>query len=144
MGPSNAPAGAATVNGFHDYDPLFPDDWRIARAARVNLLVIERDAAVVQLLNQLLPDLNEPVAHWRPGQRLELPPTHRAGTMVLYNVGALAADEQRRLLEWLDASDGRTQVVSTASESLLPSVMAGRFLDTLYYRLNTIYLNGAC
>ncbi len=134
----NAYAGAANVNGSLDYDPPLSDDWHIARTARVNLLLIQHDAAVARLLDQLLPDLNEPIARWRPGQRLILPPVHLAGTMVLHDVGALAEDDQRRLLDWLDASGGRTQVVSTTPESLLPRVNAGTFLDTLYHRLNTV------
>ncbi len=135
---SNVYIGAAPLNGSLDYDPPLSDDWTIARTARVNLLLIQQEAAVAHLLDQLLPDLNEPIAQWRPGQLLVLPPIHLAGTMVLYNVGALAQDDQRRLLDWLEASGGRTQVVSTTPESLLPRVNAGTFLDTLYYRLNTV------
>jgi Sigma-54 interaction domain len=134
--------GAALVSGAVDCDSLFSDDWQIARTARVNLLVIERDATVAHLLEQLLPDLNEPIARWHPGQRLVLPPIHLAGTIVLHDVGALGAEEQRLLLAWLEASEGRTQVVSTTQEPLLPRVNAGTFLDTLYYRLNTVCVNG--
>jgi sigma-54-interacting transcriptional regulator len=136
-------AGAAHVNGSLDCDSPLSNDFQIARSARVNLLLIQQDAAVAQLLDQLLPDLNEPIARWHPGQRLELPPIHLAGTMVLQNVGAMCADDQRLLLAWLEASEGRTQVVSTTPESLLPSVNAGTFLDTLYYRLNTVCVNGS-
>jgi hypothetical protein len=134
--------GAAQVSGAVDCDALFSDDWHIARTARVNLLVIERDATVAHLLEQLLPDLNEPIARWHPGQRLVLPPIHLAGTIVLHDVGGLAAEEQHLLLAWLEASEGRTQVVSTTQEPLLPRVNAGTFLDTLYYRLNTVCVNG--
>jgi transcriptional regulator of acetoin/glycerol metabolism len=52
----------------------------------------------------------------------------------------LTLEEQRRLLEWLQETAGRTRVVSTTSAPLLPLVEDGVFLDTLYYRLNTVYV----
>ncbi|HEX7138591.1 MAG TPA: hypothetical protein VF219_12115 [Vicinamibacterales bacterium] len=140
--PSTVYAGAAYVNGSIDRDSPLSNDFQIARTTRMNLLLIQHDATVAQLLNQLLPDLNEPIARWHPGQRLVLPPIHLAGTMVLQGVGALCVEDQRLLLAWLEASEGRTQVVSTTPESLLPRVNAGTFLDTLYYRLNTVCVNG--
>ena len=47
------------------------------------------------------------------------------------------------LLRWLERATGRTQVVSTTSTSLLPRVQDGTFVDTLYYRLNTVCLDVA-
>jgi len=135
---SNAFAGAAPVSNSFDCDSLLSDDWQLARTARVNLLLIHQESSAAGVLDQLLPDLNEPIARWRPGQRLVLPSIHLAGTIVLQDVGALCADEQRQLLDWLEESGGRTQVVSTTAESLLARVNEGSFLDTLYYRLNTV------
>jgi len=63
--------------------------------------------------------------------------------MILHDVGALTLEEQRRLLDWLLETTGRTRVVSTTSGPLLPLVEVGLFLDTLYYRLNTVYLDVA-
>jgi hypothetical protein len=134
---------ASSVNSSIECDSPLSDDWQLARTARVNLLVILRDQAVSELLDQLLPDLNEPIARWRPGQPLMLPPIHLAGTVLLQDVGALPEDDQRLLLAFIEASDGRTQVVSTTPESLLPRVNAGTFLDTLYYRLNTVCVAAA-
>ena len=57
---------------------------------------------------------------------------------MLHDVGALTTDDQLRLLDWLERAEGRTQVVSTSSAPLLPRVHAGSFIDTLYYRLNTV------
>jgi sigma-54-interacting transcriptional regulator len=134
---SNAFAGAAPVSNSFDCDSLLSDDWQLARTARVNLLLIYQQSTA-GLLDQLLPDLNEPIARWRPGQQLVLPSIHLAGTIVLQDVGGLCPDEQRRLLDWLEESEGRTQIVSTTAESLLARVNEGTFLDTLYYRLNTV------
>jgi hypothetical protein len=118
-----------------------PEDWHLARDARLNLLLIHHDGVNRNLLELLLQDLHEPIARWRPGEQLVLPPVTRDGTMVLHDVGALEQDDQYRLLDWLERAVGRTQVVSTTPSALLPRVKAGAFSDTLYYRLNTVCLD---
>jgi DNA-binding NtrC family response regulator len=52
-------------------------------------------------------------------------------------VDALVDIDQRRLLDWLGAAVG-VKVISTATAPLLPRIKRGEFLDSLYYRLNTI------
>jgi hypothetical protein len=136
-------AGAAAMSGARDVQTLLPDDWHLARTARVNLLVIHPLGVLPKLLDVLLPELEEPIISWHPGQRLALPTGSPSGTMLLRDVGALASDEQRRLLDWLEETDGRTQVVSTSAEPLLSRVESGAFLDTLYYRLNTVCVNAS-
>lgn len=123
-----------------------PEDWRRARAAhtelllmgmpRVNLLLIGSDAVVQNILQTL--DLQAPVVSWRAGQQLVLPSAASTKTLVLQNVGALSSGDQLRLLEWLEEAVGRTQVISTTSTPLLPHVQTGDFVDALYYRLNTV------
>ena len=127
---------APSVRRSSLHAPL-PDDWHLGRQAGVNVLVIQRDGAP-DLVEALLPNLDEPIARWRPGQRLVLPSVAGTGTMILQDVGALARDDQRRLLDWLERSSGRTQVVSTSRGPLLPRVRSGVFLEALYYRLNTV------
>jgi hypothetical protein len=124
------------------------EDWRRARAAhrslllmgmpRVNVLLIGIDGMAWRVLQTLLPDLREPTATWCPGDRLVLPPAARTGTMILHDVGAMTYQDQRQLLDWLGRTGGRTQIVSMTSTPLLPRVQAGAFIDTLYYRLNTV------
>ncbi|HEV3062713.1 MAG TPA: hypothetical protein VGY48_30985 [Vicinamibacterales bacterium] len=135
--------GAAVMSEPRDLQTLVSEEWHLARTARVNLLVIHPRGVLPGLLDVLLPDLKEPVVSWRPGQRLALPSGTPSGTMILRDVGALADDEQRRLLDWLEETDGRTQVVSTSAEPLLSRVESGAFLDTLYYRLNTVCVNAS-
>jgi hypothetical protein len=124
------------------------EQWRLARASRLNLLLTgmppinplltDVDVVIRNVLERLLPDLPEPVASWCPGEPLVLPPVPRARTMILHDVGALSTEDQQRLLEWLETDQGRAQIVSTTSVPLLPLVQAGRFDDTLYYRLNVV------
>jgi len=131
-----------------DAVPPLPEHWRLARAAhvdlllmgmpRVNLLLIAPDAVVRFVLESLLLNLREPVARWASGQPLVLPPQGLIKTMVLHDVGRLQPHEQLDLLAWLEQAAGRTQVVSTSATPLLPRVQCGAFIDTLYYRLNTV------
>ena len=128
--------------------PQLPEHWRLARAAhvdlllmgmpRVNLLLIAPDAVVRYVLESLLLNLREPAARWAPGQPLDLPPREFINTMILHDVGRLQPHEQLELLDWLEQADGRTQVVSTSPAPLIPRVHSGLFIDTLYYRLNTV------
>jgi hypothetical protein len=136
--PSTRYTGAARVDVPLNPVSLAEEDWRLARGARVNLLLVGPDRSIPNTLTALLPDLREPIATWSPGQPFTLPPASQAGTVILYDVGALGHDDQLRLLTWLDQAVGRTQVVSTASAPLLPRVEAGAFIDTLYYRLNVV------
>lgn len=122
------------------------EDWRRARAAhvglellgmpRANVLLVGIDGMVWNLLQTLLPALSEPVKTWCPGQALDLTASGRPGTLVLHDVGAMPLGDQLRLLKWLE--NGRTQIVSMTSMPLLPRVQSGAFIDTLYYRLNTV------
>ncbi len=111
---------------------------RLVEMHRVNLLLMGGDDVVQPLVEALAARLHQPVGSWSPGQRLVLPPAERTGTMVLNDVGALAVQDQIQLLEWLGTAIGRTQVVSTTPAPLLPRVESGKFIDTLYYRLNTV------
>lgn len=125
-----------------------PEHWRLARAAhvdlllmgmpRVNLLLIAPDAVVRYVLESLLLNLREPTTAWTPGEPLVLPTPHQMGTLVLHDVGNLPPDAQLDLLAWLEEADGNVQIVSATSTPLLPRVQCGAFVDTLYYRLNTV------
>jgi hypothetical protein len=149
--PSKVFTRAARVDGPLDYGPQVLTDWHPAqgvdvslltmRTPRLNLLLIGRDAGVSKVLETILADLDDPVTTWFPGQGLVLPPKARSGTLILHEVGALAYADQCRLGDWMERARGRTQVVSTSERALLPRVEAGMFIDTLYYRLNTICLD---
>jgi hypothetical protein len=138
--PGYAPFDGAPFDGAaFDGAPQLQEDCRLARAARVNLLLIHGEGVLRDLAAML--DLRKPVATWCPGELLVLPPVASARTMILQDVGALTDADQRRLLDWLDQAAGRTQVVSTTAVSLWPRVQAGAFADSLYYRLNTVCMD---
>ena len=120
------------------FDEVAPDELSSLRSLGANLLLIGlkgagRDRFVASLVQG-------PVTTWEPGEPLVLP---ASGTLVLHEAGALTHDNQVRLLLWMERNLGRTRVISTTSASLFAQVEAGRFIDTLYYRLNTVSLHVA-
>jgi hypothetical protein len=140
--------GTLLTGGSHEETSAVPEEWRLARDAGLNVLVLgmprvtpllsDVEGAIENVLERILPDLREPIVSWCPGNRLVLPPVAHARTLILHEVGALVFEDQQRLLEWLERVDGRTQVVSTCAASLLPLVHTGTFNAMLYYRLNTV------
>ena len=50
------------------------------------------------------PTLIEPIVVRRPREGLVLPPPGRAGALILRGVDALVETDQRRLLDWLEAT----------------------------------------
>jgi hypothetical protein len=145
--------GAVVAAAVLDRVAQLSDDWRAARAMhleleemgmpRVNLLLVGPDSVTQHVLLLLLPDLHNPITTWCPGEQLVLPPPAVTGTMILYDVGALALDDQFRLLEHLNRASGRPQIVSTSPTPLLPRVHARTFDDSLYYRLNHVCMHSS-
>jgi hypothetical protein len=122
-------------------DAELREDCCLARAARANLLLVHGEGVLQALPDWPMLDLQKPIVTWCAGERLVLPPVSWARTMILQDVGALTLADQFRLLDWLDGAAGRTQVVSTTPAPMLPRVLAGVFIDRLYYRLNTVCMD---
>ena len=144
--PSNAVATASAVSVRR-----IRNDWRLAREAhtelqipaveRANLLVVGT-GAVPMLLEMLgLEPDNEGVVSWHAGEPLELPHPSRVATLILHDVDELTEWDQHKLLPWLEQASGMVRTVSTAREPLWPRVKVGAFDETLYYRLNTVYVD---
>jgi len=117
-------------------------DLDLVRRLKANLLVVGTERLVSSLVNSLIADVNSDfMIRCREG----LPPLPRAssqsGIVVLRDVDALNREEQLRFLDWLTSAGKRIQVVSTASEPFLGLVAARAFNATLYYRLNTVYID---
>jgi hypothetical protein len=107
---------------------------------RVNLLVTGPDDLTNVFVKSLRSYIRNPVVVLRGGESFALP-SAPVGTLFLADVGALTGDEQLRLHEWLEERPGETQVISMSATALMPMVAAGSFLEGLYYRLNTIYID---
>jgi sigma54-dependent transcription regulator len=107
---------------------------------RLNLLLTGPDAVTERFVKTLRPHLQDPVVVLRRGTPFALP-SAAVGTLLLAEVGVLTFEEQVRLYEWLGEESRSTQVISTTTADLLPMIAEGSFLEELYYRLNTIYVD---
>jgi len=114
------------------------DEWSILKTERPNTLLIGSDADTNAVLSQHLPYLRAPIVDWRP--RTAGAPTVAAGTLVVRNVETLDRLQQEQLFAWLDRYAAGVQVISVTESPLFSLVLAGAFLEKLYYRLNVVCL----
>ena len=117
-------------------------DLGLVRGTSTNLLIVDNDDVVEELIAALWPSLATPIVVRRRGERLRLSPGAGATTIVVYDVDTLTRHDQCALWDWM-ADNGDTQIVSTASKSLLPMLRTGAFDEPLYYRLNVVMLGPA-
>ena len=118
-----------------------PTDWELVSLARLNLLLVGGDEATSVAIRALIPALKGPVCSLGASQGLALPPVTHHGSLILTDVSELPLSEQLRLLVWLNDNDNRARVISTSRRPLISMVVGGDFLPTLYYRLNTVYID---
>jgi hypothetical protein len=104
---------------------------------RPNVLVVCHDARVDSVVGQLQDHCVSPghICHV-PG-KLDFPDIER-GTLIVHDVAALTIDQQIALGDWIERRRVRVQVLSVTRAPLLPLVQDGRFLEGLFYRLNTL------
>jgi hypothetical protein len=113
-------------------------DLQVVRLRRVNALLVGDDRAIQAAVQMLTPTLRGPITTRARGTALVLPSLSTTGTFIVRDVDELTPGDQRRFFDWSERAAGRSQIISTSREPLLRYVKAGLFLDTLYYRLNTI------
>jgi hypothetical protein len=109
----------------------------MARMGSTNVLLIGPAGRCEEVIATLGPTLIEPIVLCRAREGLALPPPGTVGALILRGVDALVAADQRRLLDWLGDAVA-VKVIGTATAPLLPRIERGAFLESLYYRLNTI------
>jgi hypothetical protein len=129
-------AGASPYHLSSNFDGVAAEELPFLGSLGANLLLIGLNGASRDRFEVSL--RQGPVTKWEPGQPLVLP---SAGTLILHEVGSLTHEDQLRLLSWMERNAGRTRVICTSSASLFAQVEAGRFIDTLYYRLNVVSLD---
>ena len=103
------------------------------------LLVAGPREATDEFITAATPALRTPVRHHACATTLPLPSP--GGTLILDDVEALDSQQQERLIHWLEeAQAGETQTIAVTTTSLYAHVQSGIFSSTLYYRLNTLYV----
>lgn len=118
----------------------YPAEWRSLRAHRHNVLLEGPAVTTDAVLRVLQPHIRGPILWHRPPGPLTFP-SGKTGALILRDVAALGADDQARLLEWLDGRGSHTQLVSTTERPLFALVTRALFDAALYYRLNVMLLH---
>jgi hypothetical protein len=116
----------------------FAPDCELLVASRLNAMLVGPAGPARDVLRVIAPLLQRPIVAMSSQRRLRR--IGEAGTLILRGVDRLPLSAQFELLTWFDEETPRPQVISTAREPMLPKVAEGQFLDTLYYRLNTVYM----
>jgi hypothetical protein len=109
----------------------------ILRAPPANVLIEGPSTATDEMLLVLQLHLREPLVINLAHAPLHLP-DGAARPMILRNVAVLTADDQARLLAWLQREGLGAQIVSTTEPPLFALVAQGLFDAALYYRLNVL------
>ncbi|MQA30489.1 MAG: hypothetical protein GEU82_11740 [Luteitalea sp.] len=125
------PTGPIDVDSF----ALFA---RIVKDARPNVMLVGPPAAASRMVGALGIDLRKRIVERRAAAP-ESWPRDGASTF-LRDIETLDLAQQQQLIEWLNRQPHRTHLIAGVGRSLYPDVKRGRFLDTLFYRLNVLQL----
>jgi transcriptional regulator of aromatic amino acid metabolism len=108
-----------------------------SRSHRPNLMVRYKQVPVKSVLEQLTPAWEAPIQVRRFPGILDLPP-YMYGTLVLADIDQLTISQQIWLSDWLGRKGNDVQIVSITRAPMDELVFEGRFLEGLFYRLNTV------
>lgn len=129
-----------------------PVDWNTILIARPNVLACGDPSFIDAFLSVIRPHCSEPI-HAFPTRHLPSPvqssPVQSlslvsSGTVILNRVADYDPAHQRVVLQWLEERGWVLQVIATTDRPLLDQVQRGAFSASLYYRLNTVYLDLGC
>jgi hypothetical protein len=113
----------------------------VLRRFHPNILIVAGDVEAEWALEQIRPGLRPPIVVWSSTET----PNFDAiefGTLLVRQIDSLTTRQQRSLDALLSRAAGDVDVVAVASRHLFPLVTQGKFSDDLYYRLNTVLLDG--
>ncbi len=117
--------------------PGYAGEWNAIVTLRASVLLEGPRDATRAAIALLTPHMTAPILSMRVADPSEMP-TGELGGVILEDVGELSAEDQERLLGWLDAARPFTQVIATTASPLFHHVSRGSFAAALYYRLNVI------
>ena len=106
---------------------------------RPNVMVMNKQTCLERVVEQLTEICESPVQVCRFPGTLDLASVI-SGTLVLADIDQLTIGQQISLSDWLWRTRNDVQVVSITRASMSDLIAEGRFLEGLYYRLNTIVL----
>jgi len=107
---------------------------------RPNLMIVNEGASLGGVLEQLSDVSETPLTICRFPGHFDVEPGVK-GTVVLGNIEHMTLGQQLQLFDWLSHKDGETQVVSITRATMTELIEDGRFLEGLYFRLNTVVIH---
>jgi transcriptional regulator of acetoin/glycerol metabolism len=108
-----------------------------AHDRRPNLLIVNHGATMEAVTERLRTVCAGPFRVCRLPGPFDVQTIHD-GTLILADVDQLTIAQQITLLDWLSRKSRAVQIVSVTAASLRELVEEGRFLEGLYYRINTV------
>lgn len=118
------------------------DVCKLATASRLNTMFIGPSDVTQWILATL--SVEQPVQHVTPEEVLVKsfsPPSDHVGTLIIDDIMSLNPRNQRRLCQWLEQGSGRPRIVSLSQRPVVQAVANRMFIESLYYRLNTVYID---
>jgi hypothetical protein len=117
-----------------------PADWNLI-SLPINMMLVGDSSTTSALVDASRRYLPEPIIVVRGGNPFTLPNAKQVVTLIVVDVERIALVDQHRLNVWLNQSRAHPRILSTAQTPVLPLVRVGAFLESLYYRLNLVYLD---
>jgi transcriptional regulator of acetoin/glycerol metabolism len=108
-----------------------------SRAHRPNLMVVCAQGVATNVISELLETCLPPLHVCVLPGVLDLPDAP-SGTLFLNDAAALTLPQQIELFDWMTRHGRAAQIISVTQANLPAMVRDGRFLEGLFYRLNTV------
>jgi hypothetical protein len=122
-------------------DPL---DWAAIMEAQPNVLICGESMFIDSFLGVLSGHCVPPLRRIAHSGALGLLSNIEEGTVVLENADRYTVEDQKMVLDWIAYTAAGIQVITTTGTPLFDLVEQGQFLDALFYRINTVYLELSC
>jgi hypothetical protein len=111
-------------------------EWSAIRLTQANALLIASASTANRLVDHARTFLPGPIHECNCAEGLSMPADAQA--VILWNVDALASEDQSVLLQWLVLGASAVQLLSVCERPLFPLVERSAFLEPLFYQLNVI------
>jgi hypothetical protein len=117
-----------------------PRDWVAIMKAKPNVLICGEPMFIDSFLELLAGHCASPIRRISHSGALGVLSAIEDGTVVLENADQYKESEQQAVLDWLANTGPAIQLITTTGKPLFELVEQGQFLDSLFYRINTMYL----
>ena len=119
-------------------------DWAAIMEAKPNVLICGDSTFIGSFLQVFSDHCAPPLRRIAHSGALGFLSHIDKGTVLLENADRYKVPEQKIVLDWIAYAGAGIQVITTTGNPLFDLVEQGQFLDSLFYRINTVYLELPC